>query len=133
MNPANGQIIDNVSKLDSLVDLKGKNLKFKQDKEVEGDIVYIAKGSDGKNYSAQLEKKTLIVSIYDTPKEKVEKKAIEERSEKLVQGGKITGDLDDAKDNEGIKEPKKENSKDKKDLDKIVNELDKPVLNKNKR
>jgi hypothetical protein len=120
MKPVNGQIIDDISKLDNLEDMKGKKLKFKQDDEVGGDLCYTAKGSDGKTYSAQLEKRTLKVSLYDTPdsKEKVEKKAIEERGEKLVQGGKVSGGLEDAKDNEGIKEPQKESNK--KDLNTLL-------------
>lgn len=132
MNPVNGQVIDDSSKLESLLDTKGKNLKFKQqDDSPDGDLVYTAKGSDGRTYSAQLQKKNLVISVYDTPKENVEKKAIQQRGEKLRQGGKIEGDLKDAK-SEDQKEPKKENSRDKKELDDIVEKLDKPLLNKEK-
>src|ERR1044072_3434594 len=127
MKPVNGQILDDSSKLGSLLDTKGKNLKFEQSKDVDGDLVYFAKGSDGKTYSAQLQKRNLVVSVFETPKEKVEKKAIEDRGAKLVQGEKITGDKRDA---EKLQEPVKEDSKDKKELDKIVAELDKPVLEK---
>jgi len=111
MKPVNGQIIDDVSKLDSLLDTKGETLNFKQDKDVDNDLVYTAKGSDGKTYSAQLQRKSLIVAVYETPKEdkKKEKKAIEERGAKLVQGEKVTGKLDDAKSSErNNKEPEKE-------------------------
>lgn len=128
MKPVNGQVIDDSSQLDSLLDTKGKNLKFKQQDDCpEGDMVFVAKGSDGRTYSAQLARKNLLVSIYDTPKEKVEKKAIEDRGAKLVQGEKVTGDNRDA---EKIQEPVKENSKDKKQLDKLVAELDDPFLKK---
>ena len=116
MKPVNGQIVDDVSKLDSPLDMNGKELKFKQDKDIEDDLLYVAKGSDGKTYSAQLQKKTLIVALYDTPQEKKEKKAIEERSEKLVQGEKVTGKLDDA-DSKEDDEPKKAAKKDKDDDD----------------
>ena len=118
MKPVNGQIVDNVSALDRLEDMNGETLNFKQDKDVDNDLLYTAKGSDGKTYSATLSSKTLIVSLYDTPKEKKEKKAIEERGEKIRQGGKVTGTLKDSdyaeKDN---KEPEKEsnNKKDNKD------------------
>ena len=95
MKPVNGQIVDNVSKLDTLEDLKGEALNFKQDKDVDNDLLYTAKGSDGRTYSAQLTSQTLKISVYDTPKEKKEKKAIEERGEKLRQGEKVTGDLKD--------------------------------------
>ena len=110
MKPVNGQIVDNVSALDRLEDLKGEPLNFKQDKD--NDLVYTAKGSDGRTYSAQLTSPTLIISVYETPKEKKEKKAIEERGEKLRQGEKVTGKLDDAKSAEkDNKEPEKENNK----------------------
>lgn len=128
MKPVNGQIIDNASQLSTLLDTQGKNLKFEQVKDCpEGDLVFTAKGSDGRTYSAQLEKRTLIVSIFDTPKEKVEKKAIEDRGAKLVQGEKVSGTNKDA---DKIQEPVKEGSQDKKQLDKIVAELDKPLLQK---
>lgn len=111
MKPVNGQIVDDVSRLDSLLDMNGKALKFKQDNDVEDDLLYTAKGSDGKTYSAQLQKKSLIVGIYDTPQEKKEKQAIEERGAKLVQGEKVTGKLDDAKNSERhVKEPEKEST-----------------------
>ena len=114
MKPVNGQIVDDVSKLGSLLDINGKPLKFEQNKEVTDDVVYFAKGSDNKTYSAQLQKKSLIVGIYDTPEEKKEKKAIEERGEKIRQGEPITGKLNDA-DSAEKDEPEKEegNNKDK--------------------
>jgi hypothetical protein len=114
MKPVNGQIIDDVSKLESLEDMNGESLNFKQDKDIDNDLVYTAKGSDGKTYSAQLSSKTLIVSLYDTPKEKKEKKAIEERGEKIRQGGKVTGTLEDAKSAEkDNKNPEKESKSNK--------------------
>ena len=114
MKPVNGQIVDDVSKLGSLLDMNGKPLKFEQNKDVTDDVVYFAKGSDNKTYSAQLQKKSLIVGIYDTPEEKKEKKAIEERGEKIRQGEPITGKLNDA-DSAEKDEPEKEegNNKDK--------------------
>ena len=89
MNPVNGQVIDDSSKLESLLDTKGKSLKFKkqsdEDGTPDGDLIYVAKGSDGRTYSAQLARKNLVISVYDSPKEAKEKKAIEEKSVKLVQ------------------------------------------------
>ena len=90
MNPVNGQVIDDSSKLESLLDTKGKSLKFKkqsadEDGAPDGDLIYVAKGSDGRTYSAQLARKNLVISVYDSPKEAKEKKAIEEKSVKLVQ------------------------------------------------
>jgi len=112
MKPVNGQIVDDVNKLGSLLDLNGKPLKFEQDKNVNDDLAYFAKGSDGKTYSAQLQRKAVIVGVFDTPEEKKDKQAIEERGAKLVQGEKVTGTKEDAKNTERhVREPEKESTK----------------------
>lgn len=72
MKPVNGQIIDDASKLSLLLDTQGKNIKFEQDKSVDGDLIYFGKGTDGRTYAAQLQDKRLIISVYETPKEKEE-------------------------------------------------------------
>lgn len=111
MNPVNGQVIDDSSKLESLLDTKGKSLKFKkqsdEDGTPDGDLIYVAKGSDGRTYSAQLARKNLVISVYDSPKEAKEKKEIQEKSVKLVQHNNNNNNKD-KEDKE--KEDKKEHS-----------------------
>lgn len=113
MNPVNGQVIDDSSKLESLLDTKGKSLKFKkqsadEDGTPDGDLIYVAKGSDGRTYSAQLARKNLVISVYDSPKEAKEKKEIQEKSVKLVQHNNNNNNNKDKEDKE--KEDKKEHS-----------------------
>lgn len=103
MKPANGQVVSE-EKLGNLEDFNGKPIKF----EKQEDGSFLAKGSDNKTYSAALQTKSLIVNIFDTPQEKKEKKAVDERGKKLVQGEKVTGNLSDAKPDNRNKAPEPE-------------------------
>ena len=80
MKPVDGQIVgDSNELLNELEDLNGKKLKFKKDEEIKDDLVFEAEGSDGKTYHAQLQKKSLIVSIYIKPP-KEEKKVLKKEN-----------------------------------------------------
>lgn len=130
MKPVDGQIVgDSNELLNELEDLNGKKLKFNKDEEIKDDLVYEATGSDGKKYTAQLQKKSLIVTVFTPPKsdENKEKKAIEERGKMMRQQGVaagVTGTKKDA-DKAQIKEPVKEKE------DSLKKESDNNKENKN--
>ena len=76
LNPVNGQIIGDINEaLEAVVDLKGEKIKFKRDEDVDNDLVYIGEGSDGKTYSIKLQRKNVMVNVYETPKPSPLKKA----------------------------------------------------------
>lgn len=112
MNPVEGQIIGDPSELNELTDTKGEKIQFERDNEIKDDLVFKGTGSDGKIYSAQLQKKSLIVSVYSPPtqEEKTTERATEERGKKMRQGVPVTGTNKDVKGNDD-KEAVKEGSK----------------------
>lgn len=104
LKPANGQVLNDIHEaLNAVVDLKGEKIDFKRNEDIKDDLVYTGEGSDGKTYTIQLENKTVIVSVYATPKPEAGKK---------------------------INKSSKDTSNNKKDLDKVVEKLDKPLLDK---
>lgn len=113
LNPVNGQVLNDIDEaLNAVVDLKGQKIDFKRNEDIKNDIVYTGEGSDGKTYTVQLEKKTVIVSVFGTPKPEEE------------------GKIKSKKPSEGTKPKSKDKKKDEYDLDKVVDQLDKPILEK---
>lgn len=116
MAPVDGQILGDINEaLNAVVDLKGEKIDFKRNEDVKDDLVYTGEGSDGKTYSLQLQKKSVLVSVYETPKpEEV--------------GKQNKGKKSASSESKSKPAAAKEEGEKKQDLDEIVEKLDKPLL-----